>query len=44
MRAFQAETRSLPTMLDFWAFLNPGLAVGMLSLPLAFTPILVLAA
>jgi len=44
MRAFQAETRSLPTMLDFWAFLNPGLVLGLLTLPLAFTPILILAA
>jgi len=35
---------SLPTMLDFWAFLNPGLVVGMLSLPLAFAPMIALAA
>jgi len=44
MRAFQAETRSLPTMLAFWAFLNPGLLLGILALPLAFTPMMALAA
>jgi hypothetical protein len=32
MRAFEAETRGLQTMLGFWAFCNPGLAVGLLPL------------